>query len=208
MGVQRQVVCPKIDVVLQQQSEALLHPAGDPAILSAPEKAVVHEDRIGPVIQCGLDQRPAGGHARHDPANLGPTFDLQSVGSVILEATRLEQPVKSLGELFARNGWGHVGSGCSRTPVRYRRIRENTGMKRLWLLFAQTVTVLVGILFVVATLQPQWLGRSSQRGLSVIPVFEAPAGASTGGGTGSFREAAKLAAEITGAPRKELYGAR
>lgn len=66
-------------------------------------------------------------------------------------------------------------------------------MKRLWLLFAQTVTVLVGILFVVATLQPQWLGRSSQRGLSVIPVFEAPAGASTGGGTGSFREAAKLA---------------
>ncbi|WP_302172584.1 trypsin-like peptidase domain-containing protein [uncultured Hydrogenophaga sp.] len=66
-------------------------------------------------------------------------------------------------------------------------------MKRLWLLFAQTVTVLVGILFVVATLQPQWLGRSSQRGLSVIPVFEAPAGNSAGGGTGSFREAAKLA---------------
>ncbi len=66
-------------------------------------------------------------------------------------------------------------------------------MKRLWLLFAQTVTVLVGILFVVATLQPQWLGRSNQRGLSVIPVFEAPAGNSAGGGTGSFREAAKLA---------------
>lgn len=66
-------------------------------------------------------------------------------------------------------------------------------MKRLWLLFAQTVTVLVGILFVVATLQPQWLGRSSQRGLSVIPVFEAPAGVGGGGGTGSFREAAKVA---------------
>ncbi|OSZ62884.1 Do family serine endopeptidase [Hydrogenophaga sp. IBVHS2] len=66
-------------------------------------------------------------------------------------------------------------------------------MKRLWLLFAQTVTVLVGILFVVATLQPQWLGRSSQRGLSVIPVFEAPAGIVSGGGAGSFREAAKLA---------------
>ena len=66
-------------------------------------------------------------------------------------------------------------------------------MKRLWLLFAQTVTVLVGILFVVATLQPQWLGRSSQRGLSVIPVFEAPAGIVGGGGTSSFREAAKLA---------------
>lgn len=72
-------------------------------------------------------------------------------------------------------------------------IRENTGMKRLWLLFAQTVTVLVGILFVVATLQPQWLGRSNQRGLSVIPVFEAPAGSSSGGGSGGFREAARVA---------------
>ncbi|MGX5658903.1 trypsin-like peptidase domain-containing protein [Castellaniella ginsengisoli] len=30
-------------------------------------------------------------------------------------------------------------------------------MKRLWLIFAQTVTVCLGILFLVATLRPQWL---------------------------------------------------
>jgi hypothetical protein len=35
-------------------------------------------------------------------------------------------------------------------------------MKRLWLLFAQTVTVLVAVFFVVATLQPhagKWLSE-------------------------------------------------
>lgn len=68
-------------------------------------------------------------------------------------------------------------------------------MKRIWLLFAQTVTVLVAALFVVATLQPQWLGRA-RTGVSVVPVFEAAPG--TGGevpaGTHSFRAAAKAAA--------------
>ncbi|KAB0604009.1 2-alkenal reductase, partial [Castellaniella defragrans] len=30
-------------------------------------------------------------------------------------------------------------------------------MRRLWLIFAQTVTVCLAILFLVATLRPQWL---------------------------------------------------
>ena len=67
-------------------------------------------------------------------------------------------------------------------------------MKRLWLLFAQAVTVLVAVLFVVATLQPQWLGRRSMP--SVVPVFEAaPAPALSGAdpNTLSLREAAKVA---------------
>lgn len=46
-------------------------------------------------------------------------------------------------------------------------------MKRLWLIFAQTVTVLLAVFFVVATLQPQWLGRRASMP-SVVPVFEAP----------------------------------
>ncbi|PZO15977.1 MAG: 2-alkenal reductase [Burkholderiales bacterium] len=68
-------------------------------------------------------------------------------------------------------------------------------MKRLWLLFAQTVTVLVAALFVVATLQPQWLGRSSSVA-SVVPVLEAPslgAAPASVDGTGSFRSAARAA---------------
>jgi len=64
-------------------------------------------------------------------------------------------------------------------------------MKRLWLLFAQTVTILVAALFVVGTLQPQWLGRHT----AVVPVFEAPSGTpvATVEGTGSFRAAARTA---------------
>ncbi len=35
-------------------------------------------------------------------------------------------------------------------------------MRKAWLLFSQTVTVAVALLFVVATLKPQWLGRGTQ----------------------------------------------
>lgn len=34
-------------------------------------------------------------------------------------------------------------------------------MRRLWLIFAQTVTVCLGILFILSTLRPQWLGLGS-----------------------------------------------
>ena len=65
-------------------------------------------------------------------------------------------------------------------------------MKRTWLLFSQTVTVLVAAYFVVATLQPQWLGTSSVGGVSVI---EAPASSMQLGPrpAGTFSSAAKIA---------------
>lgn len=47
-------------------------------------------------------------------------------------------------------------------------------MRRLWLLFAQTVTVCLGILFIVATLRPDWLHTSPAP--LAVPV------ARTGGG--------------------------
>ena len=64
-------------------------------------------------------------------------------------------------------------------------------MKRLWLLFAQTVTVLVAALFVVNTLQPQWLSQRT----TVVPVFEAASGTAVPQveGNGSFRAAARAA---------------
>jgi serine protease DegQ len=65
-------------------------------------------------------------------------------------------------------------------------------MKRFWLLFSQTVTVLLAAYFVVATLKPQWLDKRPT--LSSIAVLEAPAGAAPRGGDGSFRAAAKIAA--------------
>jgi len=65
-------------------------------------------------------------------------------------------------------------------------------MKRFWLLFSQSVTVLLAAYFVVATLKPAWL---SQPGLqtSTVAVMEAPASGSTALPSGSFRLAAKKA---------------
>ena len=66
-------------------------------------------------------------------------------------------------------------------------------MKRTWLLFSQTVTVLLAAYFVVATLKPPWLDRGTSRpGVSVIeaPASNGPRGS---GASGSFASAAKVA---------------
>ena len=71
-------------------------------------------------------------------------------------------------------------------------------MKRIWLLFSQTVTILLAAYFVVATLQPQWLNkRTSVAGVSVIeaPTSKLPRAAtpSSSGAIGGFAAAAKIA---------------
>ena len=43
-------------------------------------------------------------------------------------------------------------------------------MRKAWLLFSQTVTIAVALLFVIATLKPQWLGRGRE-----VPAFPAAA---------------------------------
>lgn len=65
-------------------------------------------------------------------------------------------------------------------------------MKRLWLLFSQTCTVLLATYFVVATLKPQWIGHGSgARG--AISLFETPAPAAGEIPPGSLRAAAQKA---------------
>ena len=51
---------------------------------------------------------------------------------------------------------------------------HHTLMKRLWLVFAQSVTVLLAAFFVVATLKPQWVNRSPSLS-TVVPVFQSAA---------------------------------
>jgi Do/DeqQ family serine protease len=63
-------------------------------------------------------------------------------------------------------------------------------MKRFWLLFSQSVTVLLAGYFVVGTLKPGWLPERSGRGASVA-VLEAPALATNAIPAGSFRLAAQ-----------------
>ncbi|MGN6388038.1 MAG: Do family serine endopeptidase [Burkholderiaceae bacterium] len=69
-------------------------------------------------------------------------------------------------------------------------------MRRLWLLFAQTVTVGLAIWFIVAALKPQWTGSLSGKTPSVpvttsqVPMREAAIAAP---GDGSYRNAATRA---------------
>ncbi len=67
-------------------------------------------------------------------------------------------------------------------------------MRRFWLLFSQTVTVLLAAYFVVLTLKPQWLNQRPQLA-ALVPVFEAPAGAAPSDvARHSYSAAAKAAA--------------
>jgi hypothetical protein len=68
-------------------------------------------------------------------------------------------------------------------------------MKRLWLLFSQAVTVVMAIIFVVATLKPQWLDRRPTLA-SIVPVFEAPTLGLGDATPGSLRVAARQAAAL------------
>lgn len=65
-------------------------------------------------------------------------------------------------------------------------------MKRLWLVFSQTATVLLAAYFVVATLKPQWLG-SSPTIAGAIALVEAPAASPGEIPPGSLRLAAQKA---------------
>ena len=66
-------------------------------------------------------------------------------------------------------------------------------MRKFWLLFSQSVTVLLAAYFVVATLKPQWLDRRIT--LSTVSVLEAPTQIRqrSNSATGSFSSAAKIA---------------
>lgn len=63
-------------------------------------------------------------------------------------------------------------------------------MRRLWLLFAQTVTVCLGILFIVQTLRPDWLGNGPVNGSPGRPAaMVAPAAGPAPAGPGSYAAA-------------------
>jgi Do/DeqQ family serine protease len=66
-------------------------------------------------------------------------------------------------------------------------------MKRLWLLFAQAVTVLLAGYFVVATLKPEWIGHRSTSLGGVVSVIEAQGTSQAVIAPGSLSAAAKKA---------------
>ncbi|SBT09589.1 2-alkenal reductase [Candidatus Accumulibacter aalborgensis] len=66
-------------------------------------------------------------------------------------------------------------------------------MRRLWLIFAQTVTIGLAVLFVVSTLKPEWLGKQPLFGASVVAVQQSAQPATPTVAATSFRAAAKKA---------------
>ncbi|MEO8409711.1 MAG: trypsin-like peptidase domain-containing protein [Propionivibrio sp.] len=67
-------------------------------------------------------------------------------------------------------------------------------MRRLWLIFAQTVTISLALLFVVSTFRPEWLSPLTTHSPGIVSVRESPRQAvSTLPAAGTYSEAAKKA---------------
>src|SRR5215212_5394018 len=71
-----------------------------------------------------------------------------------------------------------------------RMVDSLPSMRRLWLIFAQTATVAVALLFVVSTFRPEWLPSRSGSGTVLQAVTPGPAGTS---GSGSYADAVQRA---------------
>ncbi len=73
--------------------------------------------------------------------------------------------------------------------------RYSPAMRRFWLLFSQSVTVLLAAYFVVTTLQPDWLRPAPGQGRSAgVALLEAPPSSGGAAPPGSFRQAAQRGA--------------
>ena len=79
-------------------------------------------------------------------------------------------------------------------------------MRKFWLLFSQSVTVLLAAYFIVLTLKPSWLGSGGPGG--TVAVIQAAPASAKGGASGSFRTAAKAASAAVVSITANKAGAR
>jgi Do/DeqQ family serine protease len=85
-------------------------------------------------------------------------------------------------------------------------------MRRTWLIFSQTVTIGLALLFVVATLKPEWLGRGGTTGgVSVLTASPAPTVDPRPGAvgySGAAKRAAPAVVSVTAskAPPRDPHG--
>ena len=179
MGVQRQVIGEEADIGGHQAPHPRRQPAGQPPVLAAPEQPVVNQQRVGAVSDRGVDESQAGGDPRDEPAHRGSAFELQTVRPIILEAFGAQQCLQAGFDVCARDHGGILHK---------EKLAVGTGRcgVELWLIFAQSVTVALGALFVVLTLKPEWLPRSAANGMllpapTVVQMQSAPAAAASGG---------------------------
>ena len=79
-----------------------------------------------------------------------------------------------------------------RNTATCRQIAHNSGMRRHWLFFSQTVTVLLAAWFIVATLKPQWL-QAVSTGTEGITLLQATGTHDAHRPAGSLSAAARAA---------------
>src|SRR5712691_7127072 len=102
-----------------------------------------------------------------------------------------------------RNNRGYKGSpGCASHTARANRRGQASkisaeapsaqSMRNLWLIFAQTATVAVSVLFVVTTLKPEWLGRPGS-GPQVVELRQATSSPSLPARAASYSDAVRKA---------------
>ena len=66
-------------------------------------------------------------------------------------------------------------------------------MRRLWLIFAQTVTVSLAVLFVISTLKPEWLGKAPANTPRIVALQEAVPNETAPSAAATYRDAARRA---------------
>lgn len=66
-------------------------------------------------------------------------------------------------------------------------------MRRIWLIFAQSVTVCLAVLFVISTLKPEWLGKPASSTPSIVALQESATTGEPVAAATSYRNAAQRA---------------
>ena len=66
-------------------------------------------------------------------------------------------------------------------------------MRRLWLIFAQTVTVSLAVLFVISTLKPEWLGKAPANTPRIVALQETAPNETAPPAAATYRDAARRA---------------
>ncbi len=177
VAVERQMIGDEVDVVLQQGLQARLADTGDATVLTAPEPAVMDQQGVGTARHGGVEQGLAGGDAGDQSPHLGPSFHLQAVWAIIAKAPGVQEVVQVACQFLAFH--------LLLAPV--------SPMRRLWLIFAQTVTLGLAVFFVVGTLKPEWLGKGPATAHSIVALQESAKGVAPVLVAPSYREAAKKA---------------
>jgi serine protease DegQ len=175
MAIEWQMIGDQVDIVLQQRLQARFAQAGDTTIFAAPEPAVMDQEGISVKLDGCVEQCLVGRDTGDQAPDFGASFHLQAVWAIIPETPWFQQLFQVACQFLAFH---------SLAPISH--------MRRLWLIFAQTVTISLAVLFVVSTLRPEWLDNKPSPA-SVVALQESAVVAAPAATPTSFREAAKKA---------------